>query len=405
MRILLITDYYLPHAGGARVYYHNMYRSLWRELGDDVTILTKKVPGWRDFDRAESGPGLRIIRRFTPLPSWKYWELPKAALPLAGAIGQLIRRRPDIIHFGDLYPPGMICLWIKKTFGIPYIGYCHGEEITQTELRRYQPRVRDAIYRNANLVVAASAYARAQLLRIGIPDAQIRTITPGVDYERFRSQPRVQDLVRRCGAQDKRVLLTVARLVPRKGHLAVMQAVARLRAELPDIRYMIVGTGSAEAALRTAAAEYGIADAVHFTGFVPEADLPGYYNLCDVFVMPNYEEAATGDIEGFGMVFLEANAAGKPVIGGRSGGTAEAIVEGITGFRVDPADTGELTARIRELLASPALRERMGNQGQARSRAMFSWANRAQMLHALSEEVLMRIQPGGAARPVLTRPE
>jgi len=388
MRILLLTDYYLPHAGGARVYYHNLYRPLARELGNDVHILTKKVAGWREFDRAESGGLLRISRSFTPLPSYGYRELPKIAFPFVGALSEVIRRPPDILHFGDLYPPGVISLCLKELTGIPYVAYCHGEEITQTDLRRYQPRVRDAIYRNAAVVVAASAYARAQLQRIGIPDSRIRTITPGVDSERFRPRQPSANLVRRCGAAGRRVLLTVSRLVPRKGHRAVMQAVARLRAGMPDLLYVMVGMGPEEASLRKAAAELGIEDAVHFAGFVPESELPDYYNLCEVFVMPNSEETATGDVEGFGMVFLEANAAGKPVIGGRSGGTAESIPDGVTGFRVDPADIDELALRLRELLAGKDLRRKLGNQGLERCRTGFSWTSRAKMLQTVSDEAV-----------------
>jgi phosphatidylinositol alpha-1,6-mannosyltransferase len=127
---------------------------------------------------------------------------------------------------------------------------------------------------------------------------------------------------------------------------------------------------------------------VRFTGFVDDAELPAYYNACDLFLMPNFEEQASGDIEGFGMVFLEANACAKPVIAGRSGGTAEAVLHGQTGILVNPHDPAELAEAVTSMICSPQLRARLGQTGLKRAHSEFNWAIRARMLNEVNREVL-----------------
>jgi phosphatidylinositol alpha-1,6-mannosyltransferase len=166
----------------------------------------------------------------------------------------------------------------------------------------------------------------------------------------------------------------------------VLRAIASLSRELPDTVYLIVGRGPEEQRLQKLAVELGIMDSVRFAGHVPQESLPDCYNLCDVFAMLNREEA-NGDLEGFGMVFLEASAMGKPVIGGRSGGTADAILEGKTGFRVDASQLDELTATLRMLLTDTNLRRQLGNAGRDRVQREFQWRDRARKLHDVSMEI------------------
>lgn len=391
MRLLFITDAFLPHAGGARVYYYHLLRHLADHHNTEVTILTKKIPGWREFDRAQTEPQFRIIRCGRPLPTWKYQELPKIALPLARAVSLLAARSFDLLHFGDLYPPGVLSMWFHKVFRIPYVGYCHGEEITLTDRFRHAPKVRNAIYRNAGMVVAANEFARQNLLRIGIADERIRKITPGVDFARFRPLPPRRELLERFDLKGKKVLLSVARLVPRKGHRTVLEALRLLLPEIPNLVFLVAGTGPEQDNLRRAAAEWNLSDAVRFAGFVPDEDLPDFYNAADVFVLPNFEDR--GDIEGFGMVFLEANACGKPVVGGKSGGTAEAILDGTTGILVNPQDPAELASVLRGILSDGEWAATLGKQGLARARSEFSWGSRAQLLASTNDQIVSGLHP------------
>jgi phosphatidylinositol alpha-1,6-mannosyltransferase len=396
MKILLITDSFLPHAGGSRVYYHNVYRRVATRSSDRVVVLTKKVPGWKEFDAKESTPSFRIVRRFEPIPNYKPRQLPKGFLTLFEGLRLLATERPDIIHAGDLFPPGLSALAIKKMLGVPYVVYCHGEEITQIDFRRHQPKVRNQIYRQADGIVAASSFAQQNLLRIGISPDRVRQITPGVDCERFQPLPKNAELVRQYGLEGKRVLLTVARLVKRKGHAIVLDAVAKLAPKMRDLRYLIVGEGPEREQLERQCGALGIAENVIFAGHTPDELLVDFYNLCDAFIMINRE--SRGDVEGFGMVFLEANAAGRPVIGGHSGGAAQAVVQGVTGLLVNPDSPEEAAAAIEQLMKDEAMRRRMSETGLRRARQEFSWDSRSDALREFNLEVLDRVKSEKRAR-------
>ena len=375
-RILLLTDSFLPHAGGSREYYYNIYQELVALGKAHVTVLTKKVEGWEQFDQKANGPDFRIIRRFKPLPNLKLKELPKGVFSHLQTLWHVIWKSPEIIHAGDLYPQGLTAYFMKKVFGIPYVAYCHGEEVTQMDRYRYQPRMRDLIYRAADAVVANSDFACKLLSRIGVASEKIHKINPGVDMARFKPAARNEELVRKYHLEGKLVILTVGRLVPRKGHQSALRAFMRVSEEFPNAHYLIAGTGPEEARLKHIVKENRLEGRVTFVGFVTAECLPELYNLCDFLLLANREEA-DGDVEGFGMVFLEANAAGKAVIGGRNGGAVEAVQDGVTGLLVNPDDELELVAALRQLLSDSELRDRLGKAGLQRARSEFHWRSKA----------------------------
>lgn len=388
-KLLVLTDSFLPHAGGSREYYNNIYRNL-ADLGDtDVTILSKKIPGWQKFDAEAETDSFRIRRLFRPLPSWKLRELPKGAGSLLHTGWHVLKSRPAIIHSGDLFPPGVIAMGLKRVLGIPYVCYCHGEEIPQIDRFRYQPRVRNRIYKNADAVIAASEFTRQNLLALGIPDERIHKLTPGVDAKKFGANSGTRLLREKYNLENRLVVLTVARLVPRKGHRASLQAFARIAREFPQASYLIVGKGPEEAPLRELATNLGIGERVIFAGYVSPEELPSVYALGDVMLMPNRQEE-NGDVEGFGMVFLEANAAGRPVIGGRSGGAIEAIIDSETGYLVDPNNPEEIAHALERLFSDRVLREKMGKAGEERVRSEFNWRSRAVALAQINRDILSR---------------
>lgn len=375
LRIMLLTDAYLPHAGGSRVYYHNLFSRL-AALGHDVTVYTTKVKGWEAFDRAEQTSRYRIRRHFEPLRDFSYSQLLKIVGPALVALWNILRRRPNLIHCGDLYPSAVIALLAKRIFGIPFVAYSHGEDITLTDERRFQPKLRDLIYHSADAIIANGQFAVENLHRIGIDPAKIHKLTPGLDASAFFPEPPDRELKTRYGLEGSLVVVTIARLVSRKGHARVLRALADLEGQIPPTKYLIAGRGPLEAELRQLAQELGIAPNVVFAGYVPDEQINQHYNLADLLAMPNTAEA--GDVEGFGMVFLEANAAGKPVIGGRSGGVSEAIAHGVTGLLV--ASDEELREALRTLLNDAGLRARFGAAGLQRARHDFAWPDRAAAL-------------------------
>jgi phosphatidyl-myo-inositol dimannoside synthase len=384
MRIALLTDEFLPHAGGSRFYYYNLFKRI-STMGDEVTVLTSKVPGWQEFDNKEQTKFFTIKRSFKSLRDLSYSQLPKIFGPMLISVFFSVFHRPDVLHSGDLYPPGVIAIMLKKLFGIPFVAYCHGEDITLTDERRFQPRLRNMIYRSANAIIANGEFAVQNLLRIGIEREKIHKITPGLDVSLFYPDTADTGLRQRYAIDGELVLMTVARLVSRKGHSRVIRALADLTPDVPSFKYVIVGRGPLEAELRALTIELNLQDRVIFAGFVADDQLNHHYNLADVVVMPNTGD--DGDVEGFGMVFLEANATGKPVIGGRSGGTAEAILDKETGFLVDPSDDQELRDALYTLLTDGELRRRMGLAGLRRAQTEFSWESRAAELRAISHAV------------------
>jgi phosphatidylinositol alpha-1,6-mannosyltransferase len=247
--------------------------------------------------------------------------------------------------------------------------------------------VRNFIYRQADAVIANSEFAKQQLLRIGVSEQSINKITPGVDSMRFHQRSPNPQLISRYGLEGKTVVLTVARLVPRKGHRAALEAFAKVCREIPDAHYLIVGTGPEETRIRLQVEQLGLQKRVTLAGFIPGEQLPELYNLCDLMLLANREEA-DGDLEGFGIVFLEANAAGKTVVGGKSGGAIEAIVDGVTGFLVDPDDPEEIASVMRRLLLDPSLRNFLGAAGRQRSMKEYRWENRAQTLSQINASLL-----------------
>jgi phosphatidylinositol alpha-1,6-mannosyltransferase len=389
LKILLLSDAFLPRGGGSREYYYNIYRELARSCNTQVTVLTKKVSGWEQFDRVSMSDNFRIRRRFKPLSSWKYWELPKGIGPFFQAMFAVLLTRPHVIHAGDLYPQGVIASLLKVLFRVPYVIYCHGEEITQTDHFRFQPRIRNRIYRLADVIIANSEFATTELVRIGACKDRIQKITPGVEVTRFQPGPANPELIAKYRLAGKTVILTVARLIPRKGHLVALEALARICQEFPEAHYLIAGTGPEEPRIRKQVELLELGDRVTLAGFVPSEGLPELYNLADIMLLANRQET-DGDIEGFGIVFLEANASGKPVVGGRSGGAIEAIVDGKTGLLVNSDEAEEVAAALRRLLADASFRRALGDAGRKRSIEEFQWDTRAKTLDVVNRKLVRR---------------
>jgi phosphatidylinositol alpha-1,6-mannosyltransferase len=211
----------------------------------------------------------------------------------------------------------------------------------------------------------------------------VSVIHYGVDHETFRPDLDAEFLKIKYGTRRKKVLLTVAELRRRKGIDQVLSALKLLGDKAKDIVYVIVGEGEDRERLQALAAEYGLAGQVLFTGAVSDKDLPFHYAICDAYVMPNREEK-NGDLEGFGITFIEAQAAEKAVIGGESGGVPDSIVDGKTGLLCPPGDAEALSAKIRRILENPKEAEELGRNGRARAISLFTWPlimNKTEMVY------------------------
>lgn len=283
-----------------------------------------------------------------------------------------IRERPQIVLLATA-GEGYLGLWLHRWVRLPFIVFAHGNEVLAAIQDEY-PRPRLAL-QQAHRVLANSHYTADLVAQAGVNADRIDIIHPGCDIKRFRPMPAQEGFRERLlgyRARD-RVILTVGGLVARKGHDMVIRALPRLREKIPRITYLIVGDGPYRSQLEHLAAAMGVQEHVIFVGQVPDEDLPQIYGLCDVFVMPSRDDPRACDVEGFGLVFLEANACAKPVIGGRSGGIPDAIVDNVTGLLVSPHDPEDIANALIRLLSNQDVAVRMGQEGRARVAAEFDW--------------------------------
>ena len=368
MKSLLITNDFPPMSGGEAAWYGRVCAAI---PPAEVVVLAPQVRGDRAFDARQRYP---VVRTWAPTAAHPAARVTQMLL-LFGRAARLARRQSiDAVHLGHLYlaPLGPI---LKRLFGIPYLIYLHGGEMAPY---MRVPAVRSVVrglVRHAALVVANSTYTLQYYGALGIRHPRTEIVTFGADLERFSPTLDGRPIRARYGLDGAKVVLTVGRLIERKGHDMVIRALGRIPKAAGPVRYLICGSGPEEARLRRLARDTGCQNQVVFAGQVPDDDLPLLYAACDVFAMPSRALARRDGVEGFGIVFLEAGACGKPVVGGRSGGVADAVVDGVTGILVDPLDIDDLAGALTYLLCDRDAASRLGTQGRLRAEALGSaWA-------------------------------
>ena len=389
MKLFWITDDFLPHLGGSRLLYYQTMKCF---SPSELLVLTKRRPGWREFDEGEPIP----IRRgsFKKFRSFgRLMDVPVYVEMLTLGAYWLVRSRADVIVCGELLPAGLAGRVLSLLSGKPYIVYVHGEEVGFYEKLRGEKRLAFSVLRGAHAVIACARAVHDRVLDHGVQRERLHLLTPGVAEDFLRARPRPEMIIDRYGMKGKRILLTVGRLIERKGHESVIRAMPELIERFNDLAYLIAGTGPEEKVLRSLACREGVADAVIFTGRLSREELVDCYAACDVFVMP-HRELADGDTEGAGIVFLEAAAMGKPVVSGSGGGSADSVIDGETGFRVDTGNPGELAEKLGCLLDDEELAKRMGEAGRRMVMKDRRWEDRAEALRGICTQ-LLRCRSGG----------
>jgi phosphatidylinositol alpha-1,6-mannosyltransferase len=316
--------------------------------------------------------------------SYTFLRLPPKILAMVRDTTRALKRTEDakgksVLWALTWWPEGLVAFLVSNILKIPYVITAHGREaILSTTARRHF--LYKKIFDRAACVFAVSNHTAGCLEQSGVAQERIRVIHNGVRPDRFRLNEDRKRLIlevrERFGLEQGFVLLTIARLVARKGHRAVLEAMAELGGRIPALRYLIAGEGPEKDALAEATRELGLEDVVTFVGEVSDEEKIALLHACDVFVMPNRDVLrADGflDTEGFGIVFLEASACSKPVIGGRAGGVPEAVLDGRTGVLVDPSGHHDLADAIHRLWSDRGMAERLGREGKARVEAEFNW--------------------------------
>jgi phosphatidylinositol alpha-1,6-mannosyltransferase len=364
VRHLLVTNDFPPKHGGIQAYLWE----LWRRLPpDDVTVLTTPHPDARAWDAAQP---FRVVRDrdrvLLPTP------------PLAQRITRLAREvGAKLIVLDPALPVGLL----GPRLSIPYALVLHGAEVTVPGRLPVSQQVMSSVLRGAQVIIAAGGYPAFEARRAARCALPIVVVPPGVDAKRFRplAPDERADVRRRLGLDpDGRVIVGVSRLVPRKGFDTLLKAASRLVATRPDLEVAIAGGGRDRQRLERVAAEQQAP--VRFLGRVADDDLPSVYAAGDVFAMLCRDRWAGLEQEGFGIVFLEAAACGVPQVAGHSGGSDEAVVDGVTGRVVHGDDPLAVAAALAPMLDDATLRKRMGDAARARAIDEFDYARLAARL-------------------------
>jgi len=380
LKLLVITELFLPTKGGTAVSFDDDFRRLG---GKGVHIVTADVPGAAEFDRTHPN---RIHRHSLERIPWMRPEsLPVYAKLFASSLWLAATRRLDAVFAARALPEGLVALVVGRLTGRPVLTWAHGEELTTwSRGRRFRPMC--FALRRADRVLANSDFTRDVLIHlIGVAPERIALVYPTVDAERFHPGSD-GDALRATVAPDAKakLILSVGRLTQRKGFDTVIRSLPVLEQHGIDAHYAIIGTGEDLERLRDLAAETGVAARVHFLGHVSYEDLPRWYNACDVFAMPNRE--VNGDTEGFGLVFLEAAASGKPAVAGMAGGTGSAVVDGATGLRVAGENDEAVAQALLQILQQPETAAAMGRRARQRVLEHFTHERRIEELRALASE-------------------
>jgi len=375
---LLLTNDFPPIISGISTYFYQ----LWRWLpAESSRILAPAQPGDHEIDQ---GLECQVIRRRLPLGESMVAKLLKMICVAFWALILVPRLNIDTLLCGQVLSTGAAGWLCRRLFATRYIVFVCGSESIRFGRIRLLSMMIQKILQHADTIIANSESTKQEFIRSGVAAEQITVITPGVDTHFFTPRSGSNFFRARYNLESKPVLLTVSRLDERKGHDRVLHALALLSKEYPTLTYLIAGTGREESRLKQWAAELGVTDRVIFYGRVPNDQLPALYNAADIFILPNRETKndarLRGDIEGFGIVFLEAAACAKPVIAGNHGGAAEAVEHGRTGLLVDPDAPETIKAAIVQLLENRALAQRLGLNGRERCVESFRWEALAQRL-------------------------
>jgi len=371
-RTLVVTNDFPPRQGGIQTFVAAL---LARRPPDSVVVLASDSPGSAQHDAALPYP---VVRRPTGM-----------LLPTRGtarAAADLARRHGcDSAFFGAAAPLGLIAPALREAGVGHLVGATHGHETGWVAL----PGSRQLMQRIAghlDVLTYISDYTRARLAPALATRTRLEQLSPGVDVERFTPGADGAAVRERYGLGDAPVIACVSRLVARKGQDVLVAGWRHVLDRHPTARLLLVGGGPLEASLRRSAARHGLGDSVVLTGPVAGEHLPAYYAAGDVFAMPCRTRRAGLDVEGLGMVFLEAAACGRPVVAGTSGGAPEAVREGVTGHVVDPRSPAAVAATIADLLDDPDRARAMGAAGRAWVEERWSWTTIAATFADLLEK-------------------
>lgn len=375
MHVLVITNDLPPRVGGIQYYVDQLARGL-VEAGDRVTMFGSTSDGWQEFDAAAPYTVLR--------------EPTSTLLPTPQVLRHSLRiiehRRPDVVVFGAAFPLGLMGPRLRRRTGLPYVGFTHGLEVSSARAPGGSLLLR-SIGRDAAAITFVSRWCQG-LLQPGFgPGPRYELLPPAVDPA-FHPDVDGSAVRDRYGFGDDPVVVCVSRMVERKGQDQLIRSLPELRRRVPGARLLLVGGGPFRDDLAALARDTEVAEWVTIAGQVSDDELPAHYAAGDVFAMPCRERRGGLEVEAFGIVFIQAQAIGRPVVAGDIGGVPDALDPGRTGLLVDGSSVDDVTDAVASLLGDPERATEMGEAGAKFVADGFTWDRRTADLRRLLADVV-----------------
>lgn len=379
MNFILITQDFPPVTGGIQTYSYELARR-WMTKTNHFEIIAPTARNSIFTDKTLTCPVHRI-----PCPNTM---LPYCSVPLISLMANW-NRYPVIFHSQWQTLPASL-FSRKVAYPRKIFVAAHARELLfnpfgkNNFLAKKYAGYRKKALSGVDHFFPVSHYTAGLLNQLGVGDQKMTVVPNGTDPIRFYPYP-VRLLKEKLDLHGRFILLTITRLVARKGIDTVIRALPDIVGKHPEIMYLIGGTGPERENLEHLISEKGVSDHVRFLGKIPDEDLSAFYNLCDIFVMPS--KTVIPDVEGFGIVFLEAAACGKPVIGSYSGGIPDAVKHEETGLLVNESEPGELAGAVLRLVEDESLRKKLGFNGLQHIRKEANWDVVADKIYDIMQQI------------------
>jgi phosphatidylinositol alpha-1,6-mannosyltransferase len=368
--LLLVSEIYPPQSGGSGRWFSEVYPKISKF---QTHCMVQEHAEQTTYD--QDYPAQQILRCNLQMQD-------RAPLSITSAkryasIARLVRRNAKELKVNQLHAArplfeGLTTRLVNITLRLPRVCYVHGEDISVAATSRELRLATSYALGGRATIIANSSFTRKMLTNDwNINSERIQVIHPGVDTTFFTPTEKCSSTRSELGWGDKTVVLTVGRLQKRKGHDNFIRALPTIKKSIPEMIYAIVGSGPMERELKALAKELDVSDDVKFHGEVSDEDMLKCYQQCDLFSLPNRADGA--DIEGFGMVSLEAQSCAKPALVGNSGGTPETIAEGKTGFAIDCTQPDLIATKAIELLTASNTLSQFGKDARKRAVEQFDW--------------------------------
>ena len=362
-KILLVTNDLGPRSGGIETFIHGLLEKL---DGSQIAILTSSQVGDTEFDKELNRKHGVIVYRdrakvLLPTP-----RIIKSARTIMG------KHQSTTIWFGAAAPLALMAPNLRRAGAKRIIALTHGHEVWWAKLPIFRLAMR-RIGNSCDVLTYLGPYTKSAIIKSVGKKVSLVQIAPGISTELFKPGNKPEDLIAKYKIGDRPTLLCVGRLVHRKGQDRLIEAMPKIKAEIPGVILLLVGSGPRESHLRKLIKKFGLEDDVQLLGRITYDQLPKHFLLGDVFVSPSRSRLAGLEVEGLGIVYLEASASGLPVIAGNSGGAPDAVLEDKTGLVVDGTNVDEIAKACISLLANPKLAQEFGSAGRVWAVENWNW--------------------------------